>query len=58
MTCQRCGGLKVFDYLYGLFHGTGFRCVNCGALTDMQLMIPVRTRIVTSPSRAYRGRTT
>src|SRR4029077_17005576 len=58
MTCKRCGGFKVFDYFYGLFHATGFRCVNCGAITDIQSAMPVPIRIVTPPSHAYRGRTT
>jgi hypothetical protein len=58
MTCKRCGGFKVFDYFYGLFHATGFRCVNCGAITDIQSAMPVPIRVVTPPSHAYRGRTT
>ena len=58
MTRQRCGGFKVFDYFYGLFHGTGFRCVNCGAITDIRARCLSPIRIVTPPSHAYRGRTT
>ncbi len=64
MTCKRCGGFKVFDSFYGpisdygLFHGTGFRCVNCGAITDNQSAMPVPIRVVTPPSHAYRGQTT
>jgi hypothetical protein len=49
MTCERCGGFKVFDYFDGPFHCTGFRCINCGAITDMQITMPVQTRVVTPP---------
>jgi hypothetical protein len=50
MTCERCGGFKVFDYFDGPFHCTGFRCINCGSITDMQISMPVQTRVVT-PSK-------
>jgi hypothetical protein len=50
MTCQRCGGFKVFDHFYGPVHCTGFRCVNCGVITDMEITMPVQTRI---PKHAY-----
>jgi hypothetical protein len=57
MTCERCGGFKVFDYFDGPFHCTGFRCINCGAITDMQISMPVQTRIVTQPkNRTKTGR--
>lgn len=49
MTCERCGGFKVFDYFDGPFHCTGFRCINCGSITDMQISMPVQTRVVTPP---------
>jgi len=49
MTCERCGGFKVFDYFDGPFHCTGFRCINCGAITDMQITMPVQTRVVIPP---------
>jgi hypothetical protein len=49
MTCERCGGFKVFDYFDGPFHCSGFRCINCGAITDMQITMPVQTRVVIPP---------
>jgi hypothetical protein len=49
MTCERCGGFKVFDYFDGPFHCTGFRCINCGSITDMQISMPVQTRVVIAP---------
>lgn len=57
MSCERCGGFKVFDYFDGPFHCTGLRCINCGAITDMQVSMPVQTRIVTAPkNRPKTGR--
>ena len=46
MNCERCGGFKVFDYFYGPSTCEGFRCINCGAITDMRLILvrpPERT---------------
>lgn len=40
MNCERCGGFKVFDYFYGPLQCDGFRCVNCGAITDMRILTP------------------
>jgi hypothetical protein len=54
MTCERCGGFKVFDYFDGPFHCTGFRCINCGAITDMQISMPVQTRVVIPPKNRRR----
>lgn len=57
MTCERCGGFKVFDYFDGPFHCTGFRCINCGTITDMQISMPVQTRVVPPPkNRMKTGR--
>ena len=50
MTCERCGGFKVFDYFDGPFHCTGFRCINCGAITGT-CRFPCRCRPVSSPSQ-------
>ena len=41
MTCTRCGGLKVHDYFYGAteyfaWQCHGFRCLNCGSVTNIQ----------------------
>jgi hypothetical protein len=55
MTCERCGGFKVFDYFDGPFHCTGFRCINCGAITDMQISMPVQTRVVIPPKNRRRS---
>ncbi|MGQ0810579.1 MAG: hypothetical protein ACT4OO_05065 [Nitrospiraceae bacterium] len=36
MTCERCGGLKIFDHFYGTeaevsaWSYEGLRCLNCG----------------------------
>jgi len=49
MSCERCGGFKVFDYFDGPFRCDGFRCINCGAITDMRVVMPVQTRTVTPP---------
>ena len=57
MSCERCGGFKVFDYFYGPLPCNGFRCVNCGAITDMKVIMPAQTRTVETPrSRAKTGR--
>ena len=41
MVCERCGGFKVHDYFYGAtdcfaWQCLGSRCVNCGAITNIQ----------------------
>jgi len=54
MSCERCGGFKVFDYFYGPLPCNGFRCVNCGAITDMQIITPARTRTVESARNKMR----
>jgi hypothetical protein len=40
MNCERCGGFKVYDYFYGASPCDGFRCINCGAITDMRMIMP------------------
>jgi|GEM_PF-5550625 len=45
MACERCGGLKVHDYFYGAtdlfaWQCFGFRCVNCGAISNIQPIQP------------------
>ncbi len=42
MSCERCGGFKVFDYFYGSSPCDGFRCINCGAITDLRMIMPAR----------------
>jgi hypothetical protein len=39
MSCERCGGFKVYDYFYGPSTCEGFRCINCGAITDMRMIL-------------------
>ena len=40
MRCQRCQGWMIIDYFMDLLSGsdeldfTGWRCLNCGAITD------------------------
>ena len=46
MSCERCGGFKVFDYFDGPFHCSGYRCINCGAITDMRIAMATQTRTV------------
>lgn len=59
MSCTRCGGFKVFDYFYGPMQCDGFRCVNCGAITDLRIVMPARNRTEdTSRNRARFGRRT
>jgi hypothetical protein len=41
MSCTRCGGFKVFDYFYGTMQCDGYRCINCGAITDIRIIRPV-----------------
>ncbi|WP_080885869.1 hypothetical protein [Nitrospira japonica] len=55
MNCERCGGFKVFDYFYGPLQCDGFRCVNCGAITDMRILTPRREPA--SRTRVKLGRT-
>jgi len=38
MSCERCGGFKVFDYFDGPFHCSGYRCINCGAITEEEAL--------------------
>ena len=41
MICERCRGLKLFDYFYGMANDgsvwryDGLRCVNCGSITSL-----------------------
>jgi hypothetical protein len=57
MSCERCGGFKVFDYFYGPMQCDGFRCVNCGAITDMRIVMPAHPRSDDSlRNRAKTGR--
>lgn len=42
MSCERCGGFKIYDYFYSGSACEGFRCINCGAVTDLRMIIPVR----------------
>lgn len=51
MSCERCGGFKVFDYFDGPFHCSGYRCINCGAITDMRIAMSTQTRTVIPPRR-------
>jgi hypothetical protein len=51
MSCERCGGFKVFDYFDGPFHCSGYRCINCGAITDMRIAMSTQTRTVVPPRR-------
>ena len=52
MSCKRCGGFKVFDYFYGTMQCDGYRCINCGAITDIRVIMPVaRPRSVDSIRR-------
>jgi hypothetical protein len=41
MVCTRCGGFTVHDYFYGAtdyfaWQCLAFRCVNCGAISNIQ----------------------
>jgi hypothetical protein len=42
MSCERCGGFKVYDYFYGASPCDGFRCINCGAITNLRMIMPAR----------------
>lgn len=42
MSCERCGGFKIYDYFYSRSVCEGFRCINCGAVTNMRMIMPVR----------------
>lgn len=42
MSCIRCGGLNVFDHFYGVVRCSAYRCVNCGAITNIQILLPER----------------
>ncbi|HJT20477.1 MAG TPA: hypothetical protein VJ746_08400 [Nitrospira sp.] len=55
MSCERCGGFKVLDYFYGPLPCDGFRCVNCGAITDMRVVTPVQTRTEHLPKNRTKG---
>ena len=49
MRCERCQGFKVLDCLDVMLHCSGYRCVNCGAITDMQIAMAAQTRRVIPP---------
>lgn len=56
MVCERCGGLKVHDYFYGAtdyfaWQCLGFRCVNCGAISNIQPIQPIDSASGRSSSR-------
>jgi hypothetical protein len=40
MICTRCGGFKIVDHFYGALKCDGYRCINCGAITDIQILLP------------------
>lgn len=42
MNCERCGGFKLFDYFDGATPCDGFRCINCGSITNVRMITPVR----------------
>lgn len=52
VTCHRCGGFEVFDYIYGASACAGFRCINCGAVRDIRLVMAFTAR----SSRGESGR--
>ena len=58
MTCPRCGGLVVQEYLLNLGEGSlsgfhGSRCLNCGAIHDevihMNQLVPPSVKRVRPP---------
>jgi len=62
MTCQRCGGLVVQEYLLNPREGSlsgfhGSRCVNCGAIYDDVICLNQRQsptlKRVRSPRRRF-----
>src|SRR6267143_4011260 len=62
MTCQRCGGLVVQEYLLNpregsLFGFHGSRCLNCGAIHDDVIRLNQRLspslKRVRSPRRRF-----
>lgn len=40
MSCERCGGFKIFDHFYGALQCNGYRCINCGAITGVRIVMP------------------
>lgn len=56
MSCERCGGFKVFDYFYGASTCDGYRCINCGAITNMRIIMPPRSEERSSKRLRPRGR--
>lgn len=51
MNCDRCGGFTILDCFDGPTLCEGFRCINCGAISDLRMIMPVR-----SPERAIEKR--
>lgn len=49
MSCKRCGGFKVLDYLDGPYPCSGYRCINCGAITDIEVAMTKQSRKVIHP---------
>jgi hypothetical protein len=44
MNCKRCGGFKITDYFYGREPISGFRCINCGDLTGITVLVAQHTQ--------------
>ncbi len=60
MVCNRCGGFTVHDYFYGstdyfAWQCLAFRCVNCGAISNIQSFDSSRPRATGSTNHS-RGR--
>jgi hypothetical protein len=38
VNCPRCGGFRIYDYCYETVTSAGFRCINCGAISDLRVV--------------------
>ena len=57
MLCKRCGGFMVVDHFCGTVPCEGFRCINCGAITSIRVIVPARAaREAPGRSEAYQRR--
>ncbi len=54
MLCQRCDGFMVFDHFCGPVPCEGFRCINCGAITSIRVVVPARA-VREAPGRPVAG---
>jgi DNA-directed RNA polymerase subunit RPC12/RpoP len=57
MNCTRCGGFKVMDHFFGALRCDGYRCINCGAITNIRILLPEMNLRSPGSGRSLRPKT-